>query len=248
MRLLAILTLSVALAGCGGGAPAPDELAQLDRELAEANGASPARDPAVAAALGDQIMVDPRLTQQSNANAIRPPNRPDGGAVAPVDIAARPDSTPPQGLASAPATKADCPECRARGGALTLGALAERQPDRRTADCAGRLRYSAGWANRLPAAAPLYPDARVIEAAGVDEEGCSLRVVSFRSSAPLQRLADWYATSGRRAGYGAEHRVDGAVHVVGGTRGGTRDGAAYLAYLRARADGSTDVDLIANGG
>jgi hypothetical protein len=32
--------------------------------------------------------------------------------------------------------------------------------------------------------------------------------------------------------------------VVGGTRGG----AAYLAYLRARADGGTDVDVIANGG
>jgi hypothetical protein len=242
MRLPALLALSVALAGCDRAAEAPDELAQLDRELAEANGL--ARDPVVAAALGDQIMVDPRLTQQSNANSIRPPNRPDGGAVAPVDIAARPETAPPPGLTPTPARKADCPECRARGGALTLGALAERQRDRRTADCAPRIAYSATWANRLPAAAALYPDARVIEAAGVDEAGCSLRVVTFRSSAPLQRVADWYGTTGRRAGYAAEHRVDGAVHVVGGTRGG----AAYLAYLRARADGGTDVDVIANGG
>jgi hypothetical protein len=242
MRFLALLAMIAALAGCGRSAREPDELAQLDRELAEANGLQ--RDPAVAAALGDQIMVDPRLLQQSNANSIRPPNRPDGGAVAPVDIAARPETAPPPGLTPAPATKADCPECRARGGALTLGALAERQRDRRTAACAPRIGYSAAWVNRLPPAAALYPDARVIEAAGVDEPGCSLRIVTYRSSAPLQRVADWYGTTGRRAGYAAEHRVDGAVHAVGGTRGG----AAYLAYLRARADGGTDVDVIANGG
>ncbi len=242
MRLPTLLALSFALAGCGRAAREPDELAQLDRELAQAD--DPARDPAVAAALGDQIMVDPRLLQQSNADAIRPPNRPDGGAVAPVDIAARPGTAPPPGLAATPATGADCPECRARGGALTLGALAERQRDRHTAACAPRIRYSATWANRLPPAAPLYPDARVIEAAGADAPGCSLRVVAFRSSAPLQRVADWYGTTGRRAGYAAGHRVGGAVHVVGGTRGD----AAYLAYLRARADGGTDVELIANGG
>ncbi|WP_375402683.1 hypothetical protein [uncultured Sphingomonas sp.] len=242
MRMTALLLLSVALLGCDRAAREPDELARLDRELAEAGDL--ARDPVAAAALGDQIMVDPQLTQQSNADAIRPPNRPDGGAVAPVDIAARPESAPPPGLTPAPATKADCPECRARDGALTLGALAERQRDARTRNCAPRIAYSAAWANRLPAAAALYPDARVIEAAGVDEPGCRLRVVTFRSSAPLQRVADWYGTTGRRAGYAAEHRVDGAVHVVGGTRGD----AAYLAYLRARSDGGTDVDVIAGGG
>ena len=242
MRLPALLALLAALAGCDRAADAPDELARLDRELADANGLG--RDPVVAAALEDQILVDPGLIQQSNADAIRPPNRPDGGAVAPVDIAARPETAPPPNLTPTPATKADCPECRARGGALTLGALAERQRDGRTAGCAGRIGYSAGWANRLPPAAALYPDARVIEAAGTDAGGCSLRIVTFRSSAPLARVADWYGTTGRRAGYSAEHRVDDAVHVVGGTRGE----AAYLAYLRARADGGTDVDVIANGG
>jgi hypothetical protein len=244
MRLPLILVALIATVACSRASDAPDDLAQLDRELAAANTADPARDPALTAALQDQIMVDPRLTQQSNANAIRPPNRPDTGAVAPIDIAAKPDGPAPPGLTPAPAAKGDCPECRARTGALTLGALAERQPDRRTADCAARVAYSATWANRLPAAAPLYPDARVVEAAGVDDATCTLRVVTFRSSAPLARLAAWYYTRGRQAGYAAEHRADGALHVVGGTKGA----AAYLAYLRERPGGGTDVDLIANGG
>ncbi|PAX07204.1 hypothetical protein [Sphingomonas lenta] len=241
MRQSVVLAVLLALAACNQGTDNSDELARLDNELAGVNAADPARDPAVAAALQDQIMVDPRLTQGSNANAIRPPNRPDGGATAPVDIAARSDAPAPAGLASAPDAKTDCPECRRRDDALTLGALAEGNG---MAACANRIRYSAGWANRLPAAAALYPNARVVEAAGTDEAGCSLRVVTFRSSAPLKQLADWYYTRGRKAGYSAEHRAEDGTHVVGGVRGQ----AAYLAYLRPRGDGGTDVDLVANGG
>lgn len=236
---LPLLSLSLLLAACGGTADAPDGLARLDRELAEAAG----RDPAIAAALADPLLVDPGLAQRSNADAIRPPNRPDGGATAPVNIAARADAGPPPGLITAPVTARDCPECRARTGALTLGALAERQPDPRIAGCAARIDYSAIWSTRLPAAAPLYPDARIVEAAGTDEAGCRLRVVTYRSSAPLQRVADWYATSARRAGYRAEHRADGAVHLVGATRGQ----AAFAAYLRARPGGGTEVNLITGG-
>jgi hypothetical protein len=245
MRLPVIVALVLALPACGGGREdQADALNQLDRELANVDAADPARDPALKAALQDQIMVDPNLQQQSNANAIRPPNRPDAGAVASADIAARPEAAPPAGLKSAPPPKVDCPECRARNGALTLGALAERQRDQRTALCAPKVAYSAAWANRLPAAAPLYPDARVVEAAGTDEAGCALRVVTFRSSAPLQRVADWYHTRGTQAGYSSEHRADGRQHVIGGVRGRS----AFLAYLRPRPDGGTEVDLIANEG
>jgi hypothetical protein len=231
---------ALALAACSGGNPqGEDDLAALDRELA-ANTSAPARDPVLTASLRDQIMVDPALAQSSNANAVRPPSRPDTGAVPPADIARLPDTTP---TAAAPAPSGDCPQCRARGAALTLDALAGAQPDPRLAGCAGRVRYSFDWANRLPAAVPLYPDARVTEAAGTDA-GCSLRVVSFRSGASVEKLAGFYWSRGRAGGYAPEHRAEGVLHVVGGARGG----AAYVAYLQPRADGGTDVDLVASGG
>jgi hypothetical protein len=47
------------------------ELAKIDNQIA-GNEA----DPALTSALEDQIMVDPTLTQQSNKNAVRPPERP----------------------------------------------------------------------------------------------------------------------------------------------------------------------------
>jgi hypothetical protein len=234
-----VLACALLAAGCGRGEQAPDDLAALDRELA-ANTSQPARDPALTASLRDQIMVDPQLTQSSNANAIRPPSRPDTGATPPVDVAALPDTPAPAGLERAPAPSGDCPECDAKATQLTLGALAEA----RTGDCGARVRYSAAWANRLPAAVPLYPDARVVEAAGTDEGACALRVVSFRSGAPVDRLADFYWTRARGAGFTAEHKAKGALHLVGGTRGTD----AYLAYLTARPDGGTDVDLVARGG
>ena len=70
LSLLATLAAaSLALAACGRD-PGND-LAAMDNELL-ANGV----DPALTSALEDQIMVDPTLTQQSNKNAVRPPERP----------------------------------------------------------------------------------------------------------------------------------------------------------------------------
>ena len=240
MRPPVLAALVLILAGCGAGSQAPDELAALDRELAAAAGTDPARDPLVAAALHDPIMVDPTLAHQSNADAIRPPNRPDTGAVAPIETAARPDPAIPTGLERAPAPTASCPECRARAGALTLGMLAERAPDARVRACAGRIGYSYAWAANLPPAAAMFPDARVVEAAGADGAGCSLRVVSYRSSAPLARVADWHHTQAKRAGMATTHRAEGGTHAIGG--------AGLVALLRARAGGGTDVDLVAGGG
>lgn len=241
MTRLAAAVLLLAVAGCGKPATTQQELDSLDKELTAGN-AAPTGDPAVNASLADQIMVDPALTQSSNANAIRPPNRPDPHSVPPVDIAKMPDRVDPAGLRRAPAASADCPECRAADGALTLGALAGRQ--RGQAGCAAKVSYSAGWANRLPAALPLYPDARVVEAAGADRDGCGLRVVNFASTAPVSRVIDWYYTRARRSGYSAEHKRDGARHVLAGTRGD----AAYILYVSPRAGGGSDVDLVANTG
>ena len=229
------------LAACAKQPAQQQDLDGLDKELT-ASSVGNARDPALTASLGDQIMVDPGLTQSSNANVIRPPSRPDSGAVPADGIGAQPDDVDPATLKKAPAAKGDCPECRRTAGALTLGELAGRQADRSMADCAPRVSYSAGWANRLPADVPLYPDARIAEAAGAD--GCGLRVVSFASKAPSDRVIDWYYGKLTGAGYSAERKAAGGQDVLGGTRGGD----AYMLYVTARPGGGSDVDLVSNAG
>ena len=241
LRTLPLAVLPLMLTACGGDAAPERNLASLDQELTETatgNGV----DPVLKGALNDEIMVDPALAARANGDAVRPPNQPYATPVPPESVAPPPpvDSA---SLKPAPAPSKDCPGCKAAAQARTLGALAERQAGG-GAGCARRMQYNAGWANRLPADLPLYPGARVTEAAGADGGGCSLRAVSFSTSAGLKTTIDWYYTKLSGAGYSAEHQSDGAQHVLGGAR----QGAGYLLFMSKRADGGTDVDLIANGG
>lgn len=235
--------LAIALGACGSAPGNEDAVAdELDNTLAATNESSPANDPALKSALRDQIMVDPALVQQANADVVRPPAQPASGMLPRDDIAARKGPAERDSLRAAPAP-GPCPQCAAARRTLTLGALAESQHF--AATCSGNVTYSAGWANRLPAVAPLYPDARVIEAAGADGKGCALRVVNFSSAAPLQRLLDWYYTKSADAGVAAQHGMDGSDHVLAGT---TRGKGALFVMLRSRKGGGTEVDLMADGG
>ena len=249
-RCLGVLVLPLALLACG---KRDDDrnLDALDNELVEAgSGSANTSDPAMTSALHDQIMVDPALAQQSNADSVRPPAQPYSGGVPPVGIAQPAGAPATVGGATsetikpapAPASK-DCPGCKAARDSLTLGALASRQPDKRTSGCAGAMRYSASWAERLPTDIALYPGARVVEAAGADTADCRLRAVSFSTPAKLQTVLDWYYTRATNSGFSAEHQSDGTEHTLGGTR--ERDGGAYVLFLSGRRDGGTDVDLVA---
>nr|WP_277998577.1 hypothetical protein [Sphingomonas liriopis] len=225
------------LAACSKQPAAQQDLDGLDKELT-AGIAGNQRDPALTAALHDQIMVDPALTQSANANVVRPPSRPDPLSIPPDVSAGRPDGVTAADLKPTPAARGDCPACRKAQGALTLGELAARQAPATAAACAQAVSYSAGWATRLPADVPLYPDARVREAAGND--ACGLRVVSFASGAPVGRILDWYNARVTRAGYSAEHQASGAEHMLGGTRGD----AAYLVHVTPDLAGGSAVDLL----
>jgi hypothetical protein len=189
----------------------------LDDQIA-GNGA----DPALMGALQDQIMVDPQLAQQSNKDAIRPPSQPYSAAVPAETVAATKTNMPAEGeLLKAPA------------------------PVEGTAQCAANLNYSASWAAKLPADIPLHPQARIVEAAGTQGGACALRAVSFSTPQPLQTMIDWYYTRAVKGGFTAEHQRKDGQHVLGGTR--ARDDSAFVVFLSARADGGTDLDLIASG-
>jgi len=232
--------LPLALAGCGGADTGNNIMS--DAELGNA------ADPAITSAIQDPIMVDPQLGRQANSDAIRPPSQPYSGGMPSDAVAANGSKVDTAGerKAPAPVTGKDCPQCRASRESVTLGGIAARQPNARIRNCAGALQYSARWAQRLPADLPLYPQARVTEAAGAQGGNCALRVVSFSAPQSVDALLDWYYTRATRAGYSAEHQIDGAQHVLGGTR--KRDDGAYALFLTARRDGGTDVDLVANNG
>lgn len=234
------ILLSLALIACGGPAQQND-IDALDEELAATNG----DDPLLASALQGPIMSDPDLRSKANADAVRPPAQPYSAPVPALDVAPASDAAD-GALLHVPAPSGACSQCAVARDALTLGALASSQPNRRTSGCAAALRYSAAWANRLPTDLPLHPQARVIEAAGAEGNGCSLRAVSFAVSRPMATMLDWYYTRATKAGYASEHQTDGARHVLGGTR--ARGGGAYVVFMTERADGATAIDLLTNGG
>src|SRR3546814_5165695 len=71
-------------------------------------------------------------------------------------------------------------------------------------------------ADRLPETFAVYPGARLTEAAGNNAGDCRVRVATFVTDAPWQRVLDWYHTRAVRAGYSSEHQVRGADHILGG--------------------------------
>lgn len=199
------------------------------------------QDPALAGALNDQIMVDPALTQQANGAAVRPAAKPYSSE---TPRAAGADQAT-GALRHAPAAGKDCPECTSRKGALTLGELAGRQTGLGPGGCSKDVAYSAAWANRL-GDLPVYPGAAVSEAAGSNHPGCALRVVSFTTTAPADRVIDWYYTQATKAGYDGEQQSDGRERVLGGTR--AKDGGAYVVFVDPSDGGGSAVDLVVNNG
>jgi hypothetical protein len=223
-QTFALTCLALAAVGCGGK-PADKDIDALDREIgATAKGRN--ADPAMTAALEDQIMVDPSLNNQANRHSVRPTDEP----------------------FQAPIPADDAQSGAARQTSVTLGALAEQQAAGGTAsfkNCGLDVDYSMTWATRLPADLPLYPQARVSEAAGKDQDNCHLRAVSFTSPAPVRAMIDFYLTQAKRAGYSAAHTSNGTEHKVAGGR--STDGAAYYILISSAGSGSS-VDLVANNG
>lgn len=222
-RSLMMTTMAAALllVGCGGKTSDKADLDKIDAKL----GGKPGTDPALAVALEEPIMVDPNLSSQANEHSIRPPAEP---FQAPVPL----DPGAPDGI----------------GSEQTLGSLAEQQA-RLSKDqfngCALDVQYSMDFANRLPAELPLYPRARVVEAAGSDTSNCRLRAVTYSTSATPKAMIDYYLTLGRRAGFTASHGSDARENLVSGIR--DRDRAAFYAVIQSTS-GGTMVDLVTNNG
>lgn len=236
IRLSIPLLAALAIAGCHS-APKKQSLDSLDKELTGANSA----DPAVTAALQDQIMVDPTLSDKANRDTARPPETPTRSMV-PIERGG-PPAPSPKGLMRTPDPTTAQEE---KAKPLTLGELASRQAGRGapTGCRTDKLKYSATYAAHLPPEFPVFPQAHVSEAAGQDIAGCRLRVVSFTTAAPLRTVLDWYYTRAKTAGYSAEHQVSDADHILAGTRGND----AFYVTLTEHPGSGTETDLIVSDG
>lgn len=99
------------------------------------------------------------------------------------------------------------------------------------------------WAQRLPAAFPVYPGGQITEAAGADAGACRMRAVSFTTADAPARVLDFYGQAAQRAGFDAERQTRDGDQILGGTKG---DDAYYL--IVSPHEGGSQVDLIVSGG
>lgn len=222
--LAIIAAIGFTLAACGGGEDKAS-LNQLDSKL----GGKGDVDPALTAALEDQIMVDPTLSAQANEDSIRPPTEPNQSPI--------------------PADRDAAQTGSAATASQTLGGLAVDQASgdnkKQFTGCSLDVQYSADWSNRLPVDVPLYPQARVSEAGGSDNENCKLRAVTFGTAAAPRALVDFYATVAKRGSFAVGQKTAGAETTVSGTR--ANDGSAFYAIIQPNGSGSS-VDLVTNRG
>lgn len=229
---LPLLLIGALALGACSREPDANALAELDNSLA-----GNTVDPALASALEDQIMVDPRLAGPASGR---------NAATSGVPVVApgpKPSVAELGALKRAPAPRATPAEVQP----ATLGALAaEKRKGSNGKGCMSGLAYSTGWAAKMPAELPVFPRARVSEAAGRDDGDCRARAASFATAADIGQVVDYYYTRATAAGFTAEHVLEGKEHVLGGTR--ESDGAAYYILARALPKGGTEVDLVANNG
>jgi hypothetical protein len=220
----ATIARTLAIAGAlalGACQDSQSELANLDNQIV-GNDA----DPALTSALEDQIMVDPALTQQSNRNAVRPPETPTQAQYPLPQGGQQPGRRPATVQGPGAGARAGVQGDPAEGG---------------IAGCGPDFDYAMGWARRLPPAFSVYPGSRITDAAGSDTAGCRARVVTFTTADAPQRVLNYYANRASRAGYSSEHQRRGQDHILAGTDGG--EGAFFL-IVTPTGSGS-DVAIIA---
>jgi hypothetical protein len=234
MRLV-LCSFLLILAGCSSSKPAPDPNAE--------------RDGAAAAALNDPIMVDPDLSAQNRGNAALsgggPPNGnlPDFNRSPEEAEAARTAALAQFGGAISPAPAASASADKSRlAGALTMPAVAAASGIVSKA-CAEGMGFTFGWAAQLPAGLQIYPRGHATVGAGNDTNGCKVRAVRFVTPVSVSDAVDYYFASARGAKLSPERRHEGDDEVVAG-KSAAGSGAAYI---RKRADGLTEVDLISSG-
>ncbi|NNC59082.1 MAG: hypothetical protein HKO05_03715 [Erythrobacter sp.] len=208
----------------------------------------PERDPATIQALGDQIMVDPDLARQNEANAALT-----GGS----DHSIPPVVATREEIADARLEAADL-----AGGSRNLVALGKpRAVETPLAEnvrysvlelakvtsapsaCVEAASFSARWAGRMPESFPIYPRGNTIEAAGSDDGRCALRAVRFLTPVDGRAVLTFYAAKARKAGLPRSHFLQGDSEILRGSVGKK----IYIVHVSQRPSGLSEVGLVTSG-
>jgi hypothetical protein len=228
---LAPLALALVLAGCQPEADSVDE---------------GERDPAVAQALNDQLLVDPDLVGQNEASAALT-----GGSdqSVPLEIATTEAIRSAQqralALVGEDGVLPELPAARPLPDQSPMSFLAQeaaRVGGIRV--CMDRAEQSAIWAARLPVQLPVYPRGATQDAIGSDAAGCSFRAVRFTTPVAAEDVAAFYQASARKAGYRTTYLAGSGQRRIEGTRGDAR----VVVHLRPGLDDTVEVDLIVTAG
>lgn len=205
-------------------------------------------DPAVMAALDDQILADPDLSRQNEGNAaltggidhaLPLPNRTERALDAARDEARALVGGRDAMLALPRAGRAGDPAPLA----ATLSIVARAAFAGASEVCVGALAEGFEWAGRMPESFPIYPRGAVQEAAGADGAPCALRAVNFRTPIPAEEVLAFYHTRARAAGYSSALAPLGEERVLRGRKGD----AWFAVYAREDSDGTTVADLVVSG-
>ncbi|MEO5705572.1 MAG: hypothetical protein ABIT10_03705 [Alteraurantiacibacter sp.] len=221
-RRLSLLPACIALllAACGGDGVA-DVSATVDHS-----------DPLMAAALADQIMIDPDMVDRNTANQLASFAEADGSL--PV---------PDAGPEAAAAARAEAIELVGGNGALQPvpdPANGEVPDDPVLARCLGAAHPSFLWAARMPQSFPVYPRGAVLAAAGGDTGDCGVRAISFATAVSVDDVLVFYVTRALAAGYSVRHVTNEGDNVLEG-----RSAAGKLVVVaRGGEGGLTSVELV----
>jgi hypothetical protein len=207
------------------------------------------QDPVVADAVGDPIMADPDLASQNRGNAALTGGGPASAQIPPFARSpeeierARTAAASPFGgkIDPAPAPQRTVPQSRLAGAQTPLAVAAALG----LADgvCGQSFNFSATWAAKLPDALQVYPRGHTLVAGGSDDPLCKLRAVRFVTPVAASDVIDFYFASATKAKLKPERAREGSDDVVSG---GFAD-RGFQVYVRQRADGLTEVDLVTSG-
>lgn len=224
-RLYAVALGALMLSACGGRQPEPAPTGEGAVAESELTGN-----------LADQIKIDPSLAAAQSTEP--PPELPADQRTPAAINAAKAEAAKLAGgtIAAAPAPSSDSASEKAiaEAGARLAGG---------PANCPAKVTKGPAWAARVPAALAAYPRGHVIDAAGSDAAGCSLRVLNFVTPVGIEDVLGYYYTRVRADGMSAARRTEGADAVLGGGSAVR----AYVIYARPLSNGLTEVDIITTG-